>query len=104
MFGLTLEKLFVVAVLAAVIIGPSRLPGYAARLAELVRGVRAFVDSTRTRTESELGVAIDPAQWHAGIRQYDPRHIVRQALDEPPPTAVDVPSRAVGRHDTWFGQ
>ena len=81
MFGLTFEKLFVVAVLAALIIGPHRLPQMARRAGELLRGLRAFVESTRAQAESDLGVPLDRARWETvDLRQYDPRRIVRDAL------------------------
>lgn len=85
MFGLTFEKLFVVAVLAALIIGPHRLPQIARRAGELLRGLRAFVESTRTQAESDLGVPLDRARWETlHLRQYDPRRIVRDALEGAP--------------------
>ncbi|MEI3867814.1 twin-arginine translocase TatA/TatE family subunit [Microbacterium sp. CCNWLW134] len=86
MFGLTFEKLFVVAVLAALIIGPHRLPHLARRAGEIVRGLRAFVESTRTQAESDLGVPLDRARWETmDLRQYDPRRILREALEGAPP-------------------
>lgn len=76
MFGLTIEKLFVVAVLAAVVIGPRRLPDYAARLGALVRRMTVLAADARQRVAEETGAAdwrtLDP-------RQYDPRRIIREA-------------------------
>ena len=80
MFGLTFEKLVVIALIAALIVGPSRLPHYAQRLAETVRAVRAFLDAARERTEAETGISLE--EWRAmDLRRYDPRRIVRDALD-----------------------
>jgi len=73
MFGLTFEKLFLVAIVAGLVIGPQRLPIYTHRLAELIRSVRSFVDASKARADLE---ALD-------VRQYDPRLIVRKALTEP---------------------
>lgn len=99
MFGLTIEKLFVIAVVAAFVIGPQRLPAYASALAGFVRSFRAFLESTRARTEEELGLPLDAARWQAQARRYDPRRIVRDALADteeppagPPPPAVDTGS------------
>lgn len=79
MFGLTFEKLLVLALIAAVIVGPSRLPQYAHRLAELIRSVRSFLDAARERTEAETGVSLE--EWkQMDPRRYDPRRIVREAL------------------------
>lgn len=84
MLGLTFEKLFLVAVVAALVIGPKRLPAYTRRLTDLIRSVRSFVEVARTQAENEIGVPFDRAQWQAlDPRQYDPRRILREALDEP---------------------
>lgn len=85
MFGLTFEKLFLVALIAGVVIGPQRLPLYAHKVGETIRGLRRLLDDTRARTETELGVT--RAEWEAlDLRQFHPRHIVREALHEPVPT------------------
>ena len=92
MFGLTFEKLFVVAVLAAVLIGPSRLPEHARRLADLVRAARRLADQARSAAQDDMGLPVDGAAWSTlDLREYDPRRIVRQAWDEPtvtPSTAL----------------
>lgn len=82
MLGLSVEKLIVIGVIAALVIGPQRLPLYAEKLAAFIRGVRAFTESTRTRAERDLGVPLNTAEWNAQLRQYDPRRIVRDALRE----------------------
>ncbi|MDR6175139.1 sec-independent protein translocase protein TatB [Nocardioides zeae] len=93
MFGLTFEKLFVVAVVAGVLIGPQRLPAYAHQVRATVRGFRAFVEASRARAQVELGDVLTRAEWEAlDLRQYDPRRIVRDALDGAPavtPTPAD---------------
>jgi sec-independent protein translocase protein TatB len=82
-FGLTFEKLLVVAVLVALVVGPRRLPGYAERLGAFARGVRAFTDTARGRAAAEMG--LDDTDWRAlDPRRYDPRRIVADALREPP--------------------
>lgn len=84
MFGLTFEKLFVVALLAAVIIGPHRLPLCASRFADTVRNLRSAVDTARLRAEEESGLALAQADWEAlDPRRYDPRRIIREAWDAP---------------------
>lgn len=81
MFGLTFEKLVIIVIISAVIIGPQRLPAYAEKLARLVRWFRDFIDVAKDRAESELGVPIDASNWNAQLQQYDPRRIVREALE-----------------------
>ncbi|MBY6352324.1 Sec-independent protein translocase subunit TatA/TatB [Rhodococcoides corynebacterioides] len=86
MFGLTLEKLFLVAVIAGVVLGPARLPDYARQLARGVRSLRQFVDTTRAAAEQDLGMPLRRSEWESvNLRQYDPRRIVRDALEEPSP-------------------
>ena len=90
MFGLTLDKLIVIGIIAAIIIGPERLPRYAEKLATLVTTVRAFLDSAKTRAAEELGPEFDPAEWRKlDPRQYDPRRIVQEALAVDPTPPVD---------------
>lgn len=80
MFGLTIEKLFLVALIAAVIIGPRRLPEYAGRLGALVRRATLLAGHAARRAEQEAGVASIREEWTAlDPRQYDPRRIIRDA-------------------------
>ncbi|HIW91024.1 MAG TPA: twin-arginine translocase TatA/TatE family subunit [Candidatus Corynebacterium avicola] len=87
MFGLTLEKMIIIGIIAAVLIGPQRLPLYAQKLGELIRTFRAFAEASKTRAESELGVPLNTAEWNSQIRQYDPRRIVRDAWTATPQAA-----------------
>ena len=83
MFGLSFEKILVIAIIAAFVLGPRRLPLYAGKLADLVRDLRAFVESTRARAEDDLGVPLSSSEW-MDLRRYDPRRIVRDALEDEP--------------------
>ncbi|MBY4272397.1 preprotein translocase [Rhodococcus fascians] len=92
MFGLTFEKLFLVAIIAGFVLGPQRLPGYAHRLGRAVRTLRHFVDSTRSTAEAEMGVPLRRSEWESlDLKQYDPRRIVADALRE---------NDALPEHDT----
>jgi len=87
----------VLLVVAVIVIGPERLPGYAEQLARLVKRGREFVTSTRTRLDEELGEGAG-VDWQAlDPRRYDPRRIVRDALldDDTRGTFSDV-AKAVG--------
>ncbi|MFB2557019.1 hypothetical protein [Herbiconiux liangxiaofengii] len=93
MFGLTIEKLLVIAVIAAFLIGPERLPLYAAKLTSFVRAVRDLTESAKARVTEELGPDFDPAEWkRLDPRQYDPRRIVRDALTADDEPAADEPA------------
>ncbi len=96
--GLTFEKLLLVAVVAVFLVGPDRLPHYAAQLAKLVRTIRDFANSAKTRMKDEMGPEFDEVDWkRLDPRQYDPRRIIREALldDTPSPSnAVAAPTTA----------
>lgn len=84
MFGLTLEKLVVVALVAGLVLGPQRLQEYAHSLARTIRTFRDVVQRERIRAEADLGIPLDRTAWDSlDLRQYDPRRIVRDALEEP---------------------
>ena len=80
-FGLTFDKLIIIAVIAVFLIGPDRLPGYAAQLARLVRSLRTMADGAKDRMREEMGPEFDEVDWKKlDPRQYDPRRIIREAL------------------------
>lgn len=88
-FGLTIEKLLLVALVAALIVGPERLPRYAEALATFTRRARDWIANARTRVRDEMGEDFDDVDWKTlDPRQYDPRRIIREALldDAPVPT------------------
>jgi sec-independent protein translocase protein TatB len=85
-FGLTFEKLFLIAIIAVILLGPDRLPYYASQLARLVRTVRDMANGARDRMREEMGPEFDEIDWKKlDPRQYDPRRIIREALIEEPP-------------------
>lgn len=78
-----MDKLIVIGILAAVLIGPKQLPVYAERLGVLVRTVRDLVATTKARAAEELGPEFDPTEWkRLDPRQFDPRRIIQEALVE----------------------
>lgn len=88
-FGLTIEKLLVIGVIAALLIGPERLPRYAETLARFTTRARDFLRNARSRVKDEMGEDFDDVDWRTlDPRQYDPRRIIREALldDAPVPT------------------
>ena len=94
MFGLTFDKLLIVAAIAAFLIGPERLPTYAAKLGQLVRSLRDFANGAKTRMRDEMGPEFDEVDWKKlDPRQYDPRRIIREALleDTPAPASAIKP-------------
>lgn len=78
-----MDKLVVIGILAAVLIGPKQLPVYAEKLGVLVRTVRDLVATTKARAAEELGPEFDATEWRRlDPRQFDPRRIIQEALAE----------------------
>ncbi len=94
-FGLTFEKLLIIAVIAVFLLGPERLPGYAAKAAQLIRSLREMARGAKDRMRDEMGPEFDDVDWQKlDPRQYDPRRIIREALldeDVPDPKPVIKP-------------
>ncbi|MBC7725893.1 MAG: Sec-independent protein translocase TatB [Burkholderiaceae bacterium] len=90
MFGLTIDKLLILGVVAVFLIGPERLPHYAAQFAKLIKSLRRMADGAKDRMREEMGPDFDEVDWKKlDPRQYDPRRIIREALvDEPEPVAA----------------
>jgi len=104
-FGLTFEKLFVIALIAVFILGPDRLPYYASQLARLTRTVRSFANGAKERMREEMGPDFDDVDWKKlDPRQYDPRRIIREALldDEPEPVVKPVIESAYAQRQRYL--
>ena len=81
MFGINGSEFIVLLVVAAVVLGPERLPHYAQQLARLVRELRRMAQGASEQMRSEMGPEFDEIDWRKlDPRQYDPRRIVREAL------------------------
>lgn len=84
MFDINGWELIVLAMVAVVVLGPERLPVYAAKLARAVRQVRSLAEGARSQLKEQLGPDFDDVNWRQyDPRQYDPRRIVREALMDP---------------------
>lgn len=81
--GLTFEKLLLIALIAAFLLGPERLPYYASQLGRFVKWLRSAGETAKDRLREEMGPDFDDIDWKKlDPRQYDPRRIVRDALTE----------------------
>jgi sec-independent protein translocase protein TatB len=86
-FGVNGSEFIVLLVVAAVVLGPERLPRYAQQLARLIRELRRMAQGASAQMRDELGPEFDDIDWRKlDPRQYDPRRIVREALAD---TSVD---------------
>lgn len=98
-FGLDAEKLFILVVIAAFVIGPQKLPGLAQQAARFVVRAREWADEAKSKAKEELGDDFDDLELRSlDPRQYDPRRIIREALISDasvPPVGGDEHHRAV---------
>ncbi len=89
MFDINGWELILLAVLAVVVLGPERLPEYAAKLGRFVRQARTMAERAKSQLKEEMGPEFSDVDWRAyDPRQYDPRKIVREALLTPDPSPV----------------
>lgn len=85
MFGIQGPEFIFLAVLALVILGPERLPKYAAEAGRLVRQLRSMADTAKSQVVAELG----PEFQDIRMSDLDPRTFVtRQLLGDDEPAAA----------------
>lgn len=83
MFDINAGEFLVLAVIVLIVVGPERLPQYAAQLGRLVRDLRKYAQGAKEQVRAELGPDFDDVDWEKlDPRQYDPRRIVREALQD----------------------
>jgi sec-independent protein translocase protein TatB len=100
MFGLSFEKILLIGIVAAFLIGPQKLPHYAAVLARMVRQVRDLANGAKERVKEEMGPDYDEIEWKSlDPRQYDPRRIIREALLEP--SDEQLKTELMPKHDDY---
>ena len=93
-FDINGSEFLLILVVAVLVIGPERLPKYAAQLGAWVRTMRDFLRTAKARVDAELGEQAADVDWTAlDPRQYDPRRIVREALLDDSPA---VPAASAG--------
>jgi sec-independent protein translocase protein TatB len=82
-FGISAPEFIVLLAVAAVVLGPERMPQYAAQLGRLVRELRRMAQGASVQVRNEMGPEFDEIDWRKfDPRQYDPRRIVRDALSD----------------------
>jgi sec-independent protein translocase protein TatB len=67
-------EMIALAVVALLVIGPDKLPGYAADAARFVRQVRKMANDARTEVTKELGPDLDGLD----LRELNPRALVKK--------------------------
>jgi sec-independent protein translocase protein TatB len=74
-------EMLMLAGIALVVLGPDKLPGYAAQAARLLRQVRTMADNAKDHAREQLGPEFDDIDWKSlDPRQYDPRRVIRDAM------------------------
>ncbi len=76
-FDIGLGELIGLAIVALIVLGPEKLPRYAADAARMLRTVRQMASQARTEVSKELGPDL------GGLRDLNPRGLVRKHLLEP---------------------
>jgi len=98
--GINGPEFILLLIIGLLVIGPSRLPEYTQKLANIVKEVRRMASGAREQIKEEVGIDIDDVDWKKyDPRKYDPRRIIREALldsDDAPPHS---PSPAQPRTD-----
>lgn len=84
-WGLDMDKLLLIGIVAVLIIGPERLPKAAEAFRRFTRRAGEYLRDTKSKMKDELGPEVDEVDWRKlDPRQYDPRRIIRDALFEEP--------------------
>ncbi len=78
MFGVGLQELVLLAIVAVVVFGPDKLPEFARQLGQFVRSAKKLADGARDQLREELG----PEYADLELRDLDPRTIVRKHIIE----------------------
>jgi len=82
-FDINGGEFLVILLLAALLLGPDRLPELARGAARLVRRGRDFATGASVQMKDEMGVDLDGVDWRRyDPRQYHPRRIVQNALSD----------------------
>ncbi|MBM6405138.1 twin-arginine translocase TatA/TatE family subunit [Phycicoccus sp. CSK15P-2] len=89
MAGVNGWEFILLALIAVFVLGPDRLPEYAAKLAHGIRRLRVMAEGAKDQLRDQLGPEYEDINWRQyDPRQYDPRRIVREALLDPLDDAV----------------
>ncbi|MEC5192863.1 MULTISPECIES: Sec-independent protein translocase TatB [unclassified Arthrobacter] len=94
MLGINGPEFLLLLIIGLLVIGPSRLPEYTQKLANIVKEVRRMASGAREQIKDEVGIDIDDVDWKKyDPRQYDPRRIIKEALleDDTKPVSAGAP-------------
>ncbi|WP_427130053.1 twin-arginine translocase TatA/TatE family subunit [Pseudarthrobacter sp. S9] len=95
MLGINGPEFLLLLIIGLLVIGPSRLPEYTQKLANIVKEIRRMASGAREQIKEEVGIDIDEVDWKKyDPRQYDPRRIIKEALleDDSKPVSAGAPA------------
>jgi sec-independent protein translocase protein TatB len=82
-------EIVLLALIAVFVLGPDRMPEYAAKLAHAIRRLRVMAEGAKDQLKDQLGPEYEDINWRQyDPRQYDPRRIVKEALLDPLDEAI----------------
>jgi sec-independent protein translocase protein TatB len=88
-FGVNGWEIVLLALIAVFVLGPDRMPEYAAKLAHAIRRLRVMAEGAKDQLKDQLGPEYEDINWRQyDPRQYDPRRIVKEALLDPLDEAI----------------
>jgi sec-independent protein translocase protein TatB len=93
--GINGPEFLLLLIIGLMVIGPSRLPEYTQKLANIVKEIRRMASGAREQIKEEVGIDIDDVDWKKyDPRQYDPRRIIKEALldDGSKPVSAGAPA------------
>jgi sec-independent protein translocase protein TatB len=93
MFDIGPGEFVALAVIAIIVLGPEKLPRYAADAARMLRNLRRMANDARDEVTRELG----PEFSDLSVRDLDPRTMVRKHLLDPLELDDDDEPKARGR-------
>jgi sec-independent protein translocase protein TatB len=97
MLGVNGWEIVLLALIAVFILGPDRMPEYAAKLARGIRRLRDMAEGAKGQLKDQLGPEYEDINWRQyDPRQYDPRRIVKEALLDPLDDAVSPVRDEIG--------
>ena len=97
MFGVNGWEIVLLALIAVFVLGPDRMPEYAAKLARGIRKLRVMAEGAKGQLKDQLGPEYEDINWRQyDPRQYDPRRIVKEALLDPLDDAVSPVRDEIG--------
>jgi sec-independent protein translocase protein TatB len=98
MIEISFAKVIVLVIIASLVLGPTKLPEYAAKLGRVIRELRRMASGAQEQIRKELGPEFENIDWRKmDPRQYDPRRIIREALTEEETTPAAPPKTQPAR-------